>query len=626
MSDTDTRDRDTGYQPTVTRRGALRLGAGAVTASAIGGTYAIQQTRAVAPIVAAAAIQGGITAVTGASVAGYRYLSADEDEVDVAEVQEDTVQQSTWEQATTLNRGREDFVDELRYDYGLDRAVDTIQTAHGSSMFSAVETEIARSRVDGEDQATAEESARDELNRYTATAIWNNISRWNGWFHAGAEIIKYSVTDDGVLTPSSGSFDTLSNARTDADPAQVDPIVETESGDIYVWSDPLDGPNVDLPDWMDISQIDEEEVDVDDLHVTRYAVDGTVVDVINDQATDHNLIADHPDHGTETVAEPSLYADLIDTTWTLRDDISADLSTTVDSIYQQFDIGERDPSDIISNQEILQQFDPSDGLSEQSAVAALVARGYALPSDLEETVTITHNDLEGETSGYLFLDAGEQINAVAGTTISANQYEMGHIVYESAVDGSIQSESLSGDYPLDIVEYSGEQRHSVDYTTVDEVTSPSYIVIRETHEILENPGEYSAVLRAVDGDGAEAMISLEDVTEYTGDHYDSEVSDGEYQAEIPDNLDAYDYGIDTVEIVEGLQFDDRSERHISNPTDPDETRDRVESNNEAWERIEEKLDDLVGGAGGGGSGSDWTLYAALVAAGGALAAILAGDN
>ena len=536
------------------------------------------------------------------------------------EVEKDSAQQSTWETITSLTGGRESFVDGLKYEYGLGRDVATIQTAHGSSMFSAVEAQIARSRVDGDTESEAETAARSELSKDAATSIWNNIARWNDFYSSAAEVILYSITSDGVVSPETGSFTTLSNSRTDANSDNVEPIVTDDSGNIYVWSDPLSGPNVNLPDWMDLSQIEDKDVSTSDLHVIRFAIDQTVVDIINGTGVGTKLIAEHPDHGTQTVADPQLYADLVSTTMTLRDSLSADMTTIVSEIYQQFDIGEKDPSDIISNQELLQQFDSGGDLTEQSAVAALAARGYAVPDDLENQVTISHNDLEGETTGWLFVDATSEIVVGSETTISAADYQTSHIVYESEVDGSIQTQSLSGDYPLEIVEYSGGSTTNVDMFSFESDTNigPQYLYIEQEQEELTDP-ESNVILQVT---GAEDTISIpatqveHDVNGYPhAVEFDTGKIDGQT---FPKDTDH------TVRIIQGLVYSPRSERHISDPTNPTETRNRVEDNREAWQAINDKLDGLANGGFGAGGGGGSLLGIGLVIA--ALAVIFGGGS
>lgn len=163
-----------------------------------------------------------------------------------------------------------------------------------------------------------------------------------------------------------------------------------------------------------------------------------------------------------TLADAGFYASLVDTARTLRNDLSAGLTDTVSSIYLQFDIGEKSPADIISAQGRMQEFNSGEQLTEQSAVAALVARSYAMPSDVSKTLKLT-----------------------GGTTVPSGDYNMAYVVYESAVDGTTKTAMLSGTADLEILEYTGESMNDLSFVFDDQGgATVKHVHITEDHDAL----------------------------------------------------------------------------------------------------------------------------------------------
>lgn len=551
------------------------------------------------------------------SVAGHIF-DGSSSEVTAAEVNETAVKQSTWEIATGLSEGRETFIEEIRHEFGIGESVDTLQTSHGAAMWSGVETSIARSRIDGDTQAAAVADARDYLNEYAAKAVWNNLDRWNSFWVGASTAVAKSITGEGVVTPAGGSFTALEDSsQTAIDATAVDPVVEN-GGKTYVWGDRLDGPNVDLPNWLDLTAVTDNDdgVEASDLYITRYVADGSVVDVLDPTATGQ-IEAEHPDYGTQTLADADLYAELVDITRTLRNDLSAEMTSTVDSIYQQFEIGQKSPSDIISSQEMLQEFGAGDGqLSEQSAVAALTARGYAMPSDMETRVTVNHPDLEGETTGWLFIDTPSDIGVSSGMTISANEYKTAYVVFESAVDGTTQTQMLSGTEDLQIVEYSGSTRHEVPVEAHGYLNEYHDVYLMEDHESLQDGSADRIEIKGGEPDYTIDPSELEEATDRPDAVY-------QFQRAEPTGAEPH-----TAEIVDGLTIESRETSYVSDPTAPEATNERVDRMQEAWEEIREQLEGLEGGGSGGGGGGEMGLgaLAALVGGGGLVAYILTGGS
>lgn len=626
MRDSDTTAEEHSYQPTVSRRGFLRAAAVGTGAAAVGtGGIATQTQRAAAsPLYNTIS---GIGPITVTSVVTGFLFGGDGEKPTAEEVNNTAVAQSTWEISTSVTKGRETFVEELKHEYGIGESVDTLSTSHGAAMWSAVETAVARSRVDGDTETAAEQDARADLNKYAATSVWNNIDRWNSFWAAMATAVAKSISDAGVVTPTNGSFTALEDSsQTAIDPAAVEPLVEID-GSTYVWADKLGGPNVSLPSWLDLTAVAGENSDVnaEDLYVTRYCVDGNVVDIL-DPATSATIDAVHPDYGTQTLADAGFYATLVDTTRTLRNDLSAGLADTVSAIYQQFDIGEKSPADIISSQGMMQEFHSGDQLTEQSAAAALVSRGYALPSDVTNPVTVNHPDLEGETTGLLFVDATRTLKLTGGTTVPASDYEMAYVVYDSAVDGATKTAMLSGTSDLQIIDYSGEKRTQLDFEEQDTAACERYVYILEDHDKLSP--DAAATLQVSDSEGsatyAASLLESPGTDAPSGAVYQLPIGKGDGgMVCISGNP------VESVELVEGLTIETRGGSYVSDPTNPTATNTRVDKMLEAWRKILELLEGLDGGGGGGGGGDDGLGLggiAALVAGGGILAYVLTGGG
>ena len=519
-------------------------------------------------------------------------------------------------------------LDQLRFDYGIGGTAEPIQTDAGAALWSRVEDSIARSRIDALPETEAVDRAQVAVDEQASITSWNVIDLWNSYFVDAdrAEALKASIMDHGVATPETGEFTNFATATGTVDQSVIEPIVETPSG-IYVWTVPLTELS---PGWMDLKGVEDSSggtVEVADLYVVRYAVDGAVVDVLDPATSSPALLSDHPDYAAETVVEPAIWQEMLDLIWTLRDDVTANLTSTVDSIYQRLDTGDLKPQDIMSAQTLLTEFDDGgDELSTSGAVAALAARGYALPEDFDDAVTIVHPDVDGEITGWLFVDSVGDLVATAGTTIEPAQYDTAHIIYFSEVDGSTESTMLSGEEPLEIVDYTGETSETVSY--LPRPASSNYTNDRIWFDAAEMPNRFGVdmtdAIKITDESGTTAVMGA------------SDLSTSGFRADAPDAADfelVFDNALEgpdsfAIELVSGLTFRDRSSTYVSDPTDPQLTRERLEQMREAWGEIEVQIETIegAGGGGGGGGGGGWGPVALLAGAAGALALLLGGGR
>ncbi|TKX45824.1 hypothetical protein [Halorubrum sp. ARQ200] len=532
-------------------------------------------------------------------------------------------------QVLETNDREQQALEQLRFDYGIGGTAQPLETNAGAALWSAVEDSIARSRIDALPETEAVDRAQVAVDEQASITSWNVIDLWNSYFIDAdrAEAIKASIEDHGVATPETGSFTTHGSSSGTADVSLIEPIVETSSG-VYVWTEPLSEVT---PAWLSLEGVEDQTgdtVEVADLYVVRYAVDGEVVDITDPSTSPPPLVSDHPDYAAETIVEPQIWQQMLDLLWTLRDDVTANLTSTVDSIYLRLDTGDLKPTDIMSAQTLLTEFDDGQGeLSPSGAVAAMAARGYSMPEDFESAVTIAHPGVEGEITGWLFVDAAvDGLVATAGTTIQPDQYDGAQIVYFSEVDSSTETAMLSGEEPLEIVDYSGETSETVSY--LPRPAGSSYNDDRIWFGDSELPDRFgvdmSDAIRITDESGTTAVMGA------------GNLSTSGFRADAPDAA-AFELVFDpsledsdgfSVELVSGLTFDDRSQQFVSDPTDPAQTRKRLEGIEGAWGEIKVQIETIegAGGGGGGGGGGGWGPVALLAGAAGALALLLGGGR
>jgi hypothetical protein len=600
----------------LSRRGLLKTGAVAGTAAVVGSSPAVGRAEAVAPAVAAAFGLG-----ISATVVGHRLVEWVFPEPDT-ETAADTEEQKSWEQAVQIAHSRESFEQKLKAEFGVGGTTPTINTSHGSAVWSAVETSIARSRVNGASESEAVTAARGELNKVEVTAIWNAINHWNKAIEALSVPIMDSATGAGVLEPATSTeFGTLADVRSEPTGSEV-PLVEGDNGEIYVWMDPLKSSGVVLPPWMDISDLESE--DASNFGVVKYVsgtgTDAATVDPLNASQQLTPLRADHPELGTEELIDPSVFQEIVDTIRDLRNELSGGLTNTTDRIYQLIDVGEIEPSQLISAQDMLRDFD-SGTLSPQSASAALIARGYDAPSDTRHRVTVEHPDLYAAVTGWLFLDsAGGDLQITNKTTIAPEQYELAYVVYVSEQDGTTRQEMLSGEHPLEITSYEGGETLETPAIQKDPTagkdTEERILLDASNSEILSAPAEHPDAILVVEGETGKVQVPVDELEEWGG-------KDGDYAVVV----DTATIGtVSSVEIVRGMSIDDRATKTVTDPSDPEKVKERNEELIAAMEEILNGLPEDGAGGGAFGGGGGWGPVALLAGAAGALALLLGGGG
>lgn len=525
-------------------------------------------------------------------------------------------EQSVYTNAETVAENREELIERVKSDYGLDPAADPLKCNQGYNFFSETESEIAAAKAAGKDRVEAENAAREALNEQTSNAIWNNIRiRWNPGLSSLSESILKSVNGNGKLYPggSGGAWTSFSNSNSSLSQDKIQPVAKDGSGNIYLWA--VNISDLSMPSYYNLKSL-KDDLD-DDPYVIEYANgSGEVVNPFVDAQqssipTRQPIKAAHSDYNTITVADPQLFAQLIKRSTTIRNSIDSNLQTTVDNMFSRLDSGQLNEESIISPKDIVGNFE-GDLDSEGGIAATLLARGYSNPSEYDLKVTVDHPDLPEATKGILFLNWDGQQAIESGIEIPAADYEFAELAYEdtSSEDGGYKTKMLSGGSPLQIIEVHGGESQDV---TLDEVLSgTSSTTIKIPANEIELSTLQEATVIVEDGNSTDIFVEGSRFGEATNDFGESV-----YSAAIDNSR--IDGSIQNVSVqTKGLRYTDRQTDYVANPDDPTKTIERVNRNRNQWEEIQQQLDTggwLLGGGGGiGGSSNILLLGGAAVAA------------
>lgn len=620
------------------RRGFLARGAataGAVGTIAAGGSkvapqYApVGRAQAVAPV----AVAAGVTLAFGAGVAYAEWQAGDAPELDYEDVLEDQI----YNGVLSVIQGREDWIDETEHEYlGRD---DPQDTPYGRTAWSEIRAEVAKGVIDGKSNSEIVQDARDAHDKQTAIAVWNIAERWNTFANA---IMDYAVAvqeDSDLETLETGAeyydswgyyFQNGTSAGSD-----YEPIEHTEDDNYVAYTSEFDLPyDVDDIDELDLSDAYRDEPFLiifsgehpyDSNFIPGGPIDHDWTPASHDRGFD-GFVLQHSEYDTVDIGELELIEDVLDIIYDAHTEISNDIPDYVDNIAASLDQGAIDPDDILSSQDVVDQFADSE---EQSRLAAeLLATGATVPKDSSYRATVSHPDLAADQlEGVLFPQfTDDAVSLRSGMTLEAGDYDMAYIGYESAASGEWRTELLSGEEDLEIHHLDGfEDQISVSDDGYDETAYGDGEIILwsgdDAPDPLENPGddEYDGWQVVVNGADNEHVAELDDV-EQDDDTYllpESDLDDGE--------------AIESVEIVPSAEYS-RVVDYVADPTDPegDDAVQRLEDMRQQIDDLEEALgDDAHGGGGGGGGGINDTLIIGGVAAllgSTALAALVGRDS
>jgi hypothetical protein len=277
--------------------------------------------------------------------------------------------------------------------------------------------------------------------------------------------------------------------------------------------------------------------------------------------------------------------------------ISSDLSTYVTNLSNGLEQGAIDPADILSSADIVNQFANS---NEQSRPAAeLPPIGAAAPKDEGYQALISHPDLEfDQLWAWVYPRfSGDPVSLSPGTTLAASDYNMAYIGYYGEASGEFQTQTLSGDSPLEIIdttgiegedEYDVEENDSIPTTVKDS----GRVVVWEGEDPppeIQYPADHEGHHIVVDGAAGRTTHPVSDV------QYDEET--GEYYIPASDSSLAAGEAVERVITTPEASYQ-QPVTHVSDPTsvDSEQTVQELKTLRETVSDLEEAFNSS--GAGG----------------------------
>ncbi|MFP8954536.1 twin-arginine translocation signal domain-containing protein [Natrialbaceae archaeon A-arb3/5] len=590
------------------RRTILRgLGAAgtatAVGSAGIGSTGAIDMVEP--ETVAKAAAVTYVAAGAGATIAAWEYATGDDgDGIDEDDVLEDQIYQTT----TSVADGREAFVDEMETQF---LAPDDPQnTPYGRSAWQTIRAEAVREIVNGGSEADARSAAIDGLDLQTTRSLVNVLERAATGVNGLIEeyVIDY---EEGVGVHEWDDGDYSREISPHSDHSDMESVDASEVGDGNYLAF--------KKDISDVCPVDPTELDGrdDPLEIYLFAAERSSGNeriiryvsssVFSPEMTSDGgyvLVATHSDFGDTVVLDGDLFSSIVSVIRDAHSSIRSDVETYVGNLYQGVQQGAIDPSDVLSSQDIIDEFADS---SEQSRLAAeLMAVGAHVPGEAGYQATISHPDLQAdELTGMLYPQfEGEPIDVSAGMTIAPEDYSMAYFGYEAEFgdeDDPFETMTLSGEEPLEVLDVDGVEGQTEIDVDDDETAGENGRVSLGDADL---PDEGTIVIE--DGDGNRYTVDLEDVqSDETGEQY----------IEVPEIESGTD--VERVKATPDVEYE-RTVEYVADPTDVDseETLARLEAQREQIEELKEALDDddgLLGGIGGwgGGDGVGQNLWVGL---------------
>lgn len=575
------------------RRGFLRRGAasaGAVGAIAAGGSQVaphfspVGRAQAIAP-----AAVGAYLAVGAAS--GYAVSQWQNPDTTDGPAPGETLESWIYDVARATADGRESFVDEMEHEFL--EPDDPEQTPFGRSAWSKVRAAVAREAVQGGSEADAESAAMEAVERQTTIAVMNLVERWNTGMNALIEAMVTDQEEDVGVFETSGDATITSHESVDhSEPIEASEI--SDSGNYLLFETELEVPT---------SPSNIDEMDRDDATAIGFAVTNgsphlampVVAWAVSDDLYGNTIKATHSDYGTSVVLDTTLMNDVSGTIKDAYESITEDLSEYVSSVFSAVHEGAIDAEDILSPQDVADHF--ADSSEQERFGGELLAIGAQVPDSGGYQALVSHDDLASEEIWAMIYPqfTDEPIDVSPGTTIDADEYEMAYIGYESAADGSWQTDILSGEYDLEIHDVDGVSgQEAMDYGG-DSAGEGGELLVHAGDDVPEpiedrNEDEYADWIVTVSGETSDYQADLSDV-EADGDEYvlpETDLEEGEE--------------IEYIEILPTVGYS-RTADYVADPTEVDdaETVQRLEDMSEHVEELEEALE----GSGGGGGIGDW---------------------
>lgn len=584
---------------TVGATGAAAAGLGAGPDSLPSSTG---RSEALAPVVPLGIAAVGIA---GAYYAGKQ--DSDTPEVDTNDVLEDQV----YNIATSVADGREPFEKEMRSNF-IDRSND--RTPYANAAWQEIRAAVAKAVVDGETQSEAEAAAAEALDRQTSRSIINIVERYNAAMEGMAEaFVLESENSPGVLdTVESSSSGPLAHGdgNPDGSYGTVTPVdaTKTSSAGYMLFETPeislpapvsdIEGRDNPLTTYTFVTQWDNGDTKQRGLTGgTGWGTWGS-----NQFSTTLPVLeANHSSLSTKTYLDVSLYISTLQSIQTTYNNITSKLSTYVGNLVTALDQGAIDPADIYSPSDIVNEFSQTD--QDARLAAELMAVGASVPDKVGYRAKISHPDLQKDPLWchlYPMFSVDNPPQLKPAVTITASEYDIAYIGYDSAVDGTFTTEVLSsssGD--LEILDLDGvDNQVDMTDTTFNQtddtgpIKNPGdiYLGYNETMpDPLQTPWNFTEAIISVDATNSS-------FTEPVGNISKNSVTDGEQVWLNGTQVETHEE-INSIEVMDGVGY--------SQPVDyvSDETTvsgSEVQAMLEEQRQTIQELDEALASDGGGG--------------------------
>ena len=583
--------------PRVNRREMLKI-TGAAGAATVGLSGAgdrvgmVEDAQALGP-----ALPVGVAAGTAAGhYVVDEYLIDGDTEFD----EDDVTEQNIYQAGTSVADGREDFVDEMEFNY-FDNSSEPQDTPFGNVAWEESRVTGARELVNGESDSDTTAELREQLREQATVSLVNIFERWNTGVNAMTEQavaqadenveVLFMDDDDGVGDPEYPL-----DAVPGDDHPEWDPVEATEvDGDYVIWERELSSDFLLPKDPKEIDELDDE------YHLLAFGLrpdaDNLVAPIPTDEdespGENGDIFVETDDLERVDVLDTTLIGDIYERVKTAKDEIYSDLDTYVENLSDGLSQGAIDPADIIGPSEIANQFEDSDQMTRLAT--ELVAIGGDVPDAAGYRATISHDDLQAdELEGLLFpqFDTDDPPSVRPGTTIEAAELGLAYFGWEDqlSADDETQFETtvLSGDSDLEIIdatEIDGEE--TVDEAD-DEAGGDGDVVIfsgDDPPDPLADPSEHDGWSVVIQGEDETHAVDVSEVVE-DGDSYTVEGTPFESGA-----------AIEEARLVPPVDYEP-SHEYVSDPTevDSDQTLAELEAQRELIEDLEEELEDDDDGA------------------------------
>jgi len=552
-------------------------------------------------------IIGGAAAAAGVAIAKWR---SDPDSPDTS-AGDSALRDSLYSAGTSVADGRSTFEEEMKAQYVNSP---TGQSPYANTAWSEIRAAAAQEVVNGNSQSDAEQAAQAALNAQTRIAVNNIIQKWNTGITAimphlvaqskngSVDVIKKHSKRDG--STSSYSVSDKTSEVTPVDAAAPDSASQGESI-VFRYSD------INLPG----SPSDVEEIDSEPGILAPHSSNkfrAIVLGNWNIPSQGESLGSkdwkeagtrvEHPSFSTQTVLNAQLYSDVLGVIYTEHDSISSDLNTYVSNLVSALNQGAIEASDIYSPRDLTEQFASDD--KRRRVAAELAAMGASVPADASWEAKISHPDLQAQE---LWVDLYPQftngaIDIKPDMTISSSDYSLAYIGYISAASGEYQTETLSGDSDLQVLDVAGvEGSVATTDTTADTAESSGEVNLgADPVDQIKNPGDYedTFVLAIETAESGTFSVPVSDVQQSNGDYI------------IPDTASPLsgDEKLEQVRAVPVVETTQTS-TYVADPTSVDSQ--QLQDAIQAQKDMADEIDKMSSGGGGGffsGDLFDWDLF------------------